>query len=60
MPRVPLSTRRMPAILTAVLHGDVAAAEFAAREHLSEGLKVSDTLVATHPELIVDDRAATL
>jgi DNA-binding GntR family transcriptional regulator len=45
------------AILTAVLDGDVAAAERTAREHLSEVLKVSDTLVATHPELIVDDRA---
>jgi DNA-binding GntR family transcriptional regulator len=48
------------AILTAVLNGDVAAAELAAREHLSEVLKVSDTLVATHPELIVDDRAPTI
>ena len=45
------------AILVAVLKGDVVAAERAAREHLSEVLKVSDTLVATHPELIVDDRA---
>jgi GntR family transcriptional regulator, rspAB operon transcriptional repressor len=44
------------AILVAVLKGDIAAAERAAREHLSEVLKVSDTLVATHPELIVDDR----
>ena len=43
------------AILVAVCRGDVAAAERAAREHLSEVLKVSDTLVATHPELIVDD-----
>ena len=33
---------------TAVLHGDVAAAEFAAREHLSEGLKVSGT-ACCHP-----------
>ncbi|KAB0267391.1 GntR family transcriptional regulator [Microvirga brassicacearum] len=43
------------AMLVAVSKGDVAAAEHAAREHLSEVLKVSDTLAATHPELIVDD-----
>ena len=42
-------------ILAAVRQGDVAAAENAAREHLSEVLKVSDTLAATHPALIVDD-----
>jgi DNA-binding GntR family transcriptional regulator len=43
------------AMLVAVSRGDVAAAEHAAREHLSEVLKVSDTLAATHPELIIDD-----
>lgn len=43
------------AMLAAVCEGDVAAAERAAREHLSEVLKVSTTLTATHPELIVDD-----
>ncbi len=43
------------AMLDAVRRGDVTAAEHAAREHLSEVLKVSDTLAATHPELIVDD-----
>jgi DNA-binding GntR family transcriptional regulator len=43
------------AILVAVCEGDVAEAERAAREHLSEVLKVSDMLVATHPELIIDD-----
>lgn len=43
------------AMFVAVSRGDVVAAEHAAREHLSEVLKVSDTLAATHPELIVDD-----
>jgi DNA-binding GntR family transcriptional regulator len=42
-------------MVMAVRNRDVAAAEFAAREHLSEVLKVSDTLVATHPELIMND-----
>jgi DNA-binding GntR family transcriptional regulator len=44
------------AMRAAVCKGDVTAAERTAREHLSEVLKVSDTLAATHPELIVDDR----
>jgi DNA-binding GntR family transcriptional regulator len=53
----PISTliSQHKAMLLAVLRGDVMRAERAAREHLSEVLKVSDTLVASHPELIVDD-----
>lgn len=43
------------AMLAAVKAGDVAQAERATREHLSEVLKVADTLAATHAELIVND-----
>lgn len=43
------------AMLAAVKVGDVAQAERATREHLSEVLKVADTLAATHAELIVND-----
>lgn len=43
------------AMLAAVRAGDVAGAERATREHLSEVLKVADTLAATHAELIVND-----
>jgi DNA-binding GntR family transcriptional regulator len=53
----PVSTliEQHKAMVVAVQNRDVAAAEFAAREHLSEVLKVSDTLVATHPDLILND-----
>ena len=43
------------AMLAAVKAGDVVQAERATREHLSEVLKVADTLAATHAELIVND-----
>jgi len=43
------------AMLAAVRKGDIAAAEQATREHLSEVLKVSETLAATHPELFIKD-----
>lgn len=43
------------AMLAAVRAGDVAGAEQATREHLSEVLKVAETLAATHAELIVND-----
>jgi DNA-binding GntR family transcriptional regulator len=53
----PVSTliEQHKAMLLAVRARDVAAAEHAAREHLSEVLKVANTLAATHPELIVND-----
>jgi GntR family transcriptional regulator, rspAB operon transcriptional repressor len=43
------------AMLSAVRAGDIAAAEQATREHLSEVLKVSEALAATHPELFIKD-----
>ncbi|MFK8253865.1 GntR family transcriptional regulator [Ancylobacter terrae] len=43
------------AMLDAVRAGDVAGAERATREHLSEVLKVADELAAKHAELIVND-----
>jgi DNA-binding GntR family transcriptional regulator len=53
----PVSTliEQHKAMFMAVRAKDVAKAEHAARVHLSEVLKVADTLAATHPELIVDD-----
>jgi DNA-binding GntR family transcriptional regulator len=43
------------AILNAVLASDPARAEEAMREHMSEVLKVADTLAARHPDLIIKD-----
>lgn len=53
----PVSTliEQHKAMLMAVRARDVAAAEHAVRAHLSEVLKVAETLAATHSELIVDD-----
>lgn len=53
----PVSTliEQHKAMIMAVRATDVAAAEHAARVHLSEVLKVADALAATHPELIVND-----
>lgn len=47
--------RQHKAMLAAVKAGDIPGAERATREHLSEVLKVADTLAATHAELIVND-----
>jgi len=43
------------AMLAAVRAGDIARSEQAVREHLSEVLKVADTLAATHPGLIINE-----
>lgn len=43
------------AMLAAVEAGDMAGAERATREHLSEVLKVAERLAASHAELIVND-----
>ena len=43
------------AMLSAVRDGDIARSEQAVREHLSEVLKVADTLAARHPGLIINE-----
>lgn len=54
---VPVLIAQHRAILAAVAAGDAAAAEAAMAAHMAEVLKITRTLAAEHPDLIVDDLA---